>query len=327
MIISWNKFVRRSSSIATICNLDDFQIKPRFSSNILKLINYLIALVKSGSIIWANRKKNNVLVLALPPNFLLYLIGWIRLSNKRTKIIADCHNGTFSKKWMSFPGIKYLLYKVDLVLVHNEDFYNQLLKDTLISSKNSLVIPDPPAISGVEMIDKDPSNRTIVFPASFSKDEPISELIECLSDDSFQNLNCTLFITGPSYKLDASKLRELSSIKNVEITGFLERKEYENLLKNSVGILALTKFEKIQLSATNEAVGYLSIPIYSKTVILEKMYHDVGLPVNKNLSDFNLVLRSLLSNTEELMKNIVYERKRRYDEWRSDYSHHFGIKK
>jgi len=324
MIISWGNYIRRSSSISELTGLNELQFQSRFKKIILKPIDYFLAFIRSLYSVVKFRNKTELIVLVLPPNFLLYLVPFISITaRKNTKIYADCHNSTFAKKWRKMPFFEFFLQKCDLIIVHNEDFRTKIYNT--YSFKNLQVIPDPPSIPNQMNLNdlKRLKDDYFVLPASFASDEPIDELIYYLKSNRFQELGSRIYITGPSHKLDKSIIKVIDQINNVSLTGFLSNNEYEILLKHSTGVLCLTKHESIQLCAINEAIGFGSVPIFSATNTLTKMYENVGVRVDVTLNDIHEKLLECLAKKDYLLEKSLDFKLSQVHEWSVNYGKYF----
>ncbi|PAC34380.1 glycosyltransferase [Caldifermentibacillus hisashii] len=257
---------------------------PTPNNKILKLIKYAMNIFTMLTILIKN--KPEIIWLQLPPSFLMPIPLLVRgFFKKRAMVIADCHNGLFSKKWFSIPFTKTLLNKCDVILVHNEDIFKHAIR-LGVNSEKLFILEDKPNLDVT--INKDikihNTEKIVLFPASFNVDEPIEVLLEtCKKMENFK-----FVITGKyQNKVDMSRIP-----KNVTLTGWLPKEEYIKILEKSDILLGLTLYDGIQLSVANEGVSYEKPMVLSSTDTLKKLFYK-GVVFTDN-------------NPDSLKSNIIY---------------------
>jgi hypothetical protein len=185
----------------------------------------------------------------------------------KCKVVADVHTGFLvADNWKGYvlnkPFAKFLRM-ADLILVHNENILQLLPNNTKVKT---LVVYDPWHL--IETFSRDAQERYIVFPASFSPDEPIKEIITSIKASG---LNVKIYITGDWRR--QPKLRKYAS-SNIIFTDFLPYEEYNKLLSGAVGIITGTKREYTALNSAWEAVRYLKPLALTETVTLKNIFGD-----------------------------------------------------
>lgn len=241
-------------------------------SRLIKGLHYLLHFGKTISTLRA--RKPAVVWLQLPQVPLLWAVLLYRLLfARRTKVVADCHNAMFRPPWSKVPLGISLLASCDLVLVHNVDMLQAALALGVPASR-TLVLEDVPPIPGVVPGDAPPSlfaskpRPWILFPGSFSADEPVSELLAAAKVLD----RGTLVMTGKLSNA-ARNHHDLSNVPpNVIMPGYLPLQEFDALLRHADLVLALTRFDGIQLSVCNEALGYAKPMVVSDTPLLRSLF-------------------------------------------------------
>jgi glycosyltransferase involved in cell wall biosynthesis len=246
----------------------------------------------------------------LPVLLVAFIYKWV--INPHVRIVADCHNAMIRPLWLKIPFCRYLLAKADVNLVHNEDVLQKAI-ELDIEPNNILVLEDRPA--QLETNNKGQSTEFkspwVLFPSSFSVDEPVEELVAAAS--FLQNV--TFVLTG-----DPSRCHRLHDIKkfpeNIVLTGFLPVEELDKLLCRADAVLGLTKYDGIQLSACNEAVGARSPIVLSNTETLKKLFYKGAVFVNSEKPEAiaNGIVTAI-ENRERLASEVSELRNERLKNW------------
>lgn len=205
------------------------------------------------------RRRPEVLIVMAPPFPLVLLaLVWRRLSG--CLVIADCHSGAVVGRPMSAR----LAERADLVIVT----LPQLTK----GFPRAVAVHDPLAA-----ISPGAAHDTVLFPASWEKDEPVDALLEAarlLPDISFA-------ITGRAPE-------GLVPPGNVRLAGFLSRADYLSLLTGAPLVLALTTEEDTMQQAGYEAAAAGRPVVASDTKALRSYFRDAAVyaaPTGPSLAD------------------------------------------
>lgn len=214
-------------------------------------------------------KKPDVVWIQLPPLPALTAAAIYKLfSLKKVRLVGDCHNSMLRSPWATFPTAIWHLNFCDVLLVHNLEQLT-VIKEMGVKSPVE-VLEDAPATMRFQVERKLDFNikPKILFPASFSEDEPIAEVFaaaELIPEMEF-------YITGNIQR--ATGRHDLSKRpSNVILTGFLSLNDFEQLFSTCDVILGFTKYEGIQLSVCNEAVGAGKPMVLSQTKILQSLFY------------------------------------------------------
>lgn len=218
------------------------------------------------------KERPSTLILQLPQGPLL-LEGVLLKKVFNCKLVVDVHTGFVyghSLKWLILnKSFNKLLNYADLVIVHNPELLNIL--DPSIIAKTEVVYDPWMFIDSTQQTSS--SDKYLVFPASFSPDEPLIEVLSAVNEHK----SIKVVVTGNYYR-NLSMLRFSSS--HVEFTGFLDREDFEKLLSNSFGIISGTKDEYTLMMSAWEAVAFHKPLILSETKTLRNMFDDYALFYN-----------------------------------------------
>lgn len=206
----------------------------------------------------------NVVFAQLPQGPLLYLLAKLK-KEINFFLVVDVHTAFLVydswKGWiLNWPFKKYLNH-ADLILVHNESVLD-LLPTHL--KRKAIVLYDPmpriDAATGTQLGD------SIVFPASWHKDEPIEFVLEeyIKSETPFK-----IIITGKPKRNEI--VRKYSVTGKVVFSGYLPDSQYFDLLAKARCVIAATTREYTMLSAVWEALSLDKPLIVSKTRTLYKI--------------------------------------------------------
>ncbi len=276
LFLCWNRYQRRTIELCRYFNITPFFISKSFGKSYFVLFNYFVQSLSTFGCL--AKKQPDIIWVQMPPVPLLYIAFFYTTAFCReTILVADCHNSMIRPLWLKWPFVKPLLRRCSVVLVHNEEVRREALSLGL-SPANLRVLGDRPAdIDCSVLADASPviERPHILFPSSFSDDEPIDEVLSAarLYPDAL------FYLTGDPRR--AVGRHDLSCVpENVRVTGFVPEEEFNRLLCGASVVLALTKKEGIQLSACNEAIGAGRPLIVSGTSILRELFGKAALPLD-----------------------------------------------
>jgi glycosyltransferase involved in cell wall biosynthesis len=292
--LAWAEFQRRQVSMAPIagfaCRFLPLRYKGR--NHVKRALHYLLLGWRTLALLRAERPR--VLWLQLPQMPLLWTALFYRaLFDRRVRLVADCHNAVFTPPWSKVPFGLSLLPRCDVVLVHNEHVRTQALAAGL-PAERTLVLEDvPPSPGDVAVLspaDSACATRAaqvpplfngrprpwVLFPGSYSRDEPVAEVLEAARLLTSGTVTITGRITSA-----ARNGHDLSNApSNVLLAGYLPVAEFDALLAHCDLVLALTKFDGIQLSVCNEALGVAKPMVMSNTPLLRELFGSAAVAVD-----------------------------------------------
>lgn len=277
LFIAWAPFQRRAVTMQSAFGYELHHLGISFTWRALRGFEYVIKALQTLYFLLSRRPQ--VLWLQMPPAPLLYLAFLYRcLLQPQLTIIADCHNATFRKPWIQFPGVIALLNHCEQIIVHNPWVEQQalsfgiraerliVLRDRPLSNpavEANLVYNQHNLSTEIPLI----SHPWLLVPCSFNDDEPIAELLAAatLAPD------LTFVVTGNPAR--AKGRHHWDTLPpNVVFTGFVSEAIFNHLLAEADAVVCLTKLEGIQLSAANEAMSYGKAMVLAHTQLLRTFF-------------------------------------------------------
>lgn len=312
--IAWIGFQRRQVSMQQFFGFEVFFFPVERRVNKLRKA-YIYAKTAWKTFFLLKEQKPDVVWVQLPQTPLLWVCLIYRLFiAKNMQIVADCHNAIFRAPWNTLPFTKSALNACNAVVVHNDSVLAQAANDGVTQEK-LVVVEDPPAnFDGVESYVCSLPRPWVVFPASFAADEPVEELIAAARLVP----EVTILTTGNTRNIKNKTLLETKP-SNMHFLGFLSISDFDSLIMSSDAVLALTRFDGIQLSVCGEAVGAAKPLIVSDTSLLRRLYPEASIFVLPNAESIAWGIREALLNKNALsseMQEFRAETIQRYREQR-----------
>ncbi len=278
---------------------------------LLRPLQYVGHVIKTFSLL--RKKRPSVIWVQLPQVPLLTAALWYRrLVDSEVRIIADCHNRILNAPWSKWPGLVGQLNACDVVLVHNQRVMPKV-EAMGVRTDKLRILEDPPAqIRESQLQPAGFPQPWVLFLASFSPDEPISELITAarLAPD------INFVLAG-----DANRARgrhDLSDCpKNVILPGYLSGDALDSAIGTTSAVLALTKLDDAQLSSAAEAIGAGRPMVLSDTPVTRELYYKGGVFVDTD--DPAAILRGCriaFSDEARLSEEALALRNERHASWR-----------
>jgi hypothetical protein len=251
--IVWKKFQRRVEVLAPYLDLEIcyFHYSWEEKSKIFKALSYFLKSIDTFKCLFQN--KPILVFVQFPPTPALYcvtLYSWLTGS----RYVSDCHIGLTNAHWLNWIYAKKLLAK-GLVIVHNEHLVEQVATSVKVrpfvvrdgvAKKQSIEAGKNALLDDLGLSPK----RYVIFPCSFSSDEPVQEVIEAA-----RMLPEIMFVmTWYTEKLSRNIRDTLPS--NVLLTDYLQIGDYNCLFANSGVVLGLTIYEAVQLACMQEAMAF-----------------------------------------------------------------------
>lgn len=312
LFISWIGFQRRIASMDQILGFDVVYVPPPSESKWLKPLGYALQTLRTATAVLVRRPA--VIWTQSPPSFLPHILLALRPIAGGYKIVVDCHQSVFEPPWTQVAGATAAMNRCDIVLVHNKET-GALAEGIGVAPERILILEDPPSeLDAPEPGRAEDPNAPpcVIVPCSFAPDEPIPVLIAAarlLPEVRF-------LVTGSRRKAEGlGYLRDCP--QNVRFTDYLPVPEFERLFVNASVVLGLTKFEGIQLSVANEALGANRALVLSDTRILRAMFGEAALFAKTTPEDIAARLREALALRPELEMRSAALKTRRNEDWRA----------
>ncbi len=182
-----------------------------------------------------------------PPSFCPMAVAFYR-SVFKYRMAVDCHNAAFEKPWIRVPFYLSMLCTADLVIVHNDEWLDYLQKQ----------YPDVPLFCLPDPIPEFPEKQTtgshVLISMSYSRDEPVCEVLEGIRIYRNAGGEIEFKVTGNWRKMEKLCL-EFHEVDGLEFTGFVSNEHYRELLLTAIGVGAFSVRDMVQQCATIEALG------------------------------------------------------------------------
>lgn len=275
--VAWTRFQRRQDSMVPITGFECiFFARSTKSGWRATALDYVNLARRTWRLL--RERRPAVLWIQLPPVALLWVaLAARRMLAPRMKLVADCHNAMFRPPWSRIPAGVGWLRRCDAVLVHNDSVLRDALALGVPAARLRVLEDVPPHVRDLDAASSAalPSalpetlpRPWILLPGSFSVDEPIAELAEAAR----LMPGATFIITGRTERA-ARHGHDLSTLpSNVVTPGYLDRDSFDALMRTADLVLGLTRFEGVQLSVCNEAIGFGKPMVVSDTQVLRSLF-------------------------------------------------------
>lgn len=273
--LAWTAFQRRQVSMADLAGFECvfLPLPSGVKGRLGKAWQYARLFVQTVGLL--RRRRPATVWFQLPQVPLMWAAMLYRLVfNRRARLVADCHNAMFRPPWSRVPFGLSAMGRCDLILVHNEAVLKVALDMGLPRDRTRVLEDVPPLVAmptqlpAVPRLLADRPRPWVLFPGSFSADEPVQELL-----DAARLLAGGVVVMTGRVANAAKHGHDLSQVPpNVVMPGFLSLDDFEALLMHCDVVLALTKFDGIQLSVCNEALGFGKPMVVSDTPLLRSMF-------------------------------------------------------
>lgn len=320
IFISWSSHHSHTQQLGDALGANIYYVNNLINSRgLIWRLFFLIDYISKGfrTLIIILKENPEVVFVQNPPSFAIIVVVLISFI-KRIKVVSDTHNGAFEEPWFSVPLHKWALKKANLVIVHNQQLFNELKNKADLKSVHFKVLNS--RITDFSSVKKEiqPEKYFLII-STFHGDEPMDRLLEGirLFNSEYEG-NIKFKVTG-NYKKKPLLYSEYSKDKNIEFLGFVDQIKYNYLLVNAFGVISLSTRDKVQQFSLMEAIG-AEVPFIStdnmtnKALFGEKMILTKNEPtcISKSIIKF-LKINDILSNDVKLIKRELS------DKWKSDF--------
>jgi glycosyltransferase involved in cell wall biosynthesis len=318
--LAWAAFQRRQASMAPLVGFECLFLPMPYKghSSLRRAGAYLMLALRT----WRElmRRRPAELWLQLPQVPLLWVALVYRLlAPAPVRLVADCHNAMFRPPWSRVPLGLRLLASCDLVVVHNDEVARQaqglglpehllrVLEDVPARLEAGVLAPPVPALLTGR------PRPWVLFPGSYGADEPVAEVLEAARQLRGQGV---LVVTGRVSNARRNGHDIASAPPDAVLTDYLPLHEFEALLMHCDVVLALTRYDGIQLSVCNEALGFGRAMVMSDTPLLRRLFGSAAVLVDS--SDPAALVRAIdaaAARRIELEDAAAALATRRRDDW------------
>lgn len=282
--LAWAEFQRRQVSMADMADFECVFLPLAYKgrSHVVRALHYGLLMVRT--LLLLCRRRPARLWMQLPQMPLLWVgLAYRALFNRRVQLIADCHNAVFKPPWSELPWGISLLARCDLTLVHNGDVLKQALALGVTAERLRVLEDVPPlrdaAVRGpVPAIYAGRPHPWVLFVGSYGHDEPVAEVLQAARRMG----NGVLALTGRLSNATKNG-HDISTVPdNVVLTGYVPVETFDALLSHCDVVLGFTKFDGIQLSVCNEALGFGKPMVMSDTPLLRALFGSAAVMVDSS---------------------------------------------
>ncbi len=157
--------------------------------------------------------------------------------------------------------------------------------------------------------------KNILLISSFHDDEPIEEALDAMS--KFWGSDIYFYISG-DYRRAKKVLSKLHVAENIIFTGFLEDKDYINLLFSVDAIMVLTTIDYCLLCGCYEAVAAEKPLITSDTQVLKSLFNQAVF-VKPNAHSISNGIKRVVKDLDEYKSKIIELKRELKREWAKKY--------
>jgi glycosyltransferase involved in cell wall biosynthesis len=292
------EYQRRSIELAKVFNAELILYD-------LDSMNRLLKYIYGGiSTIYNLIDKRPKLVYGQNPSLILTLLLAVMKPLFGYKLVIDRHTNfklTSNKGLVDYVYHRisdFTLRKSDLTIVTN-DYLAKLVQK---KRGHSIVLEDKlPDMrnNGTKQLD---GSYNIAFVTSFSKDEPIIEVIEALKDI---NDDVNLYVTGNNKKYDSKVIDDAKKISNIHFTGYLSENDFMTLLHSVDAIIVLTKFDYTMTCGAYEGVSIGKPMILSNTSVIKDYFTKGVIYCEPEKQSILNSVRELIQNHDKMQKEIL----------------------
>jgi Glycosyl transferases group 1 len=316
--LAWAVFQRRQVAMAPLAGFECLFLPLTYKggSHFMRGLHYLVLAWRTWRVLALHRPQE--LWLQLPQVPLLWVALLYRTFSLRPmRIVADCHNAMFSPPWSSMPGGISLLSRCELVLVHNDQMLAAALALGLPADKLR-VLEDVPAAQ-MPKPEAPPAwladlpRPWVLMAGSYGRDEPVAEVLQAAGSLVGQ---ATVIITGRLSNAQRNGHDISAPPANVRLTDYVPVQQFDNLMGNADVVLALTRFDGIQLSACNEALGFGRALVVSDTPLLRRMFDSAAVVADSgDPAALANAIRAAAARQRVLENASAALARRRRDDW------------
>jgi hypothetical protein len=284
LYLAWAEFQRRQVSMAELVDFECHFLPLAYkgSSHTRRALNYARLFWRTLRLLRQRRPPRVWLQL---PQMPLLWAAWLyrAVFDHRVQLIADCHNAVFKPPWSRWPLGVSMLARCDLVLVHNDDVLAQALA-LGVPAQRLRVLEDVPPLRDTDPRGPVPAafagrpHPWVLFAGSYGRDEPVAEVLRAagLLETG------VLALTGRLTNAAKNGHDIADPPPQAVLTDYVPVADFDALLSHCDVVLAFTKFDGIQLSVCNEALGFAKPMVMSDTPLLRGLFGHAAVAVDSS---------------------------------------------
>lgn len=245
-------------------------------------------------------RRPDVIIVMQPPVVALLCVA---VHARQATIVGDLHSGVFSdRRWRwALPLVTYVLRSRGLAIVPNAEVADACSRRRV----DAAVVPAGITAAPPRTLGADREHPIVLVPLTYSFDEPIDSIIEAASLVP----EARWLLTGKT-----PSALESAAPTNIEFTGYLDDRTYEDLRLSASVICALTTEESTMQSAGFEALASATPLVTSPTRVLRAYFENAAEYANPTPTDIARAVRSQLAAPAQWSQRMADLRTTRIDE-------------
>ena len=321
IFISWTSYHSHTQLLGNALGANIFYINHLITSRkilwkLFFIIDYLYKSYKTLIIIIQN--KPEIVVVQNPPSIAPIVIVFFGLFAKY-KIVLDSHNGAFERPWVDFPFHKWALEHAEVVIIHNDQLFNEVTIKENFQHVKFLKLGSRPYLFDKVLSDVQKIPYFIVI-STFHSDEPMKILLEGIKEFNKINTAGIKFKITGNYEKNLNLCSEFSRENNVEFMGFIKQEEYNNLLVNAFGSISLSTRENVQQFSVIESIS-AGIPFISSDNLTNRdLFGDKMILTENSPPAIAKSIELFIKDRNKLEVNVQEIRKILIEKWENDFN-------
>jgi len=294
VVLGWVHFHTRNEGLADELGgvTRYIQWGPR-GNPFVAVLRYLVQFAMTMVVLVRDRPRR---VVCMVPPFPALMACLLYGGLARAAVVGDVHTYPLvGSTWRPFlPFTAWLLRRSRGAVVTNEANAAILRRRDV----HTLVLDDTPALRDGRDSQDPAGGRQIVVPASFDSDEPILEIIGAAR----LHPDMHVVITGRD---TAGVLVDVDMPPNVEVTGFVPRSSYEELLAGADVVCALTTLDNCMQQAGYEAMAWGRPLVTSNTYELRSYFGEAARYASPRAASIGAAWADALAARDDLHAKMV----------------------
>lgn len=280
----------------------------------IRFIRYLILSIRTVGYLF--KKRPRVLIVQ-NPSIILAFVACIFRGCFKYILIVDRHSNF---KLQNTAGLlmyffhflsKFTVKIADITIVTNHYLAEIVNK----WGGKAFVLPDKiPELSLANPIQLD-GQTNVVYVCSFSKDEPVEEVIDAFGrmEDVF------LYITGSYNSLLGRNIKKSCNFSNIKFSGFLDERSYQSLMISADLVLVLTKQEHTLTCGAYESIALSKPMVLSNTNTIRGYFSKGAVYCDPNPVTITAAIRQALNTVEKLQEEVNQLKEELNMQWEKDF--------
>lgn len=254
------------------------------------------------------RERPSVIFVMTPPVFACVPI-WLYCAVTGARFCIDAHSGAFlDPRWSGLIFLhRFFSRRAIATIVTNAHLHDQVRS----WGSRAVIVPDVPVALPSSAGAPAQTARSMTFVATFAIDEPVAEFF--LAAASIPDVK--FYVTGNHRKCPP----DVMALKpgNVELLGFVSRRDYVERIRQTDAVLALTTLDHTMQRAAYEAI-YAGRPVVTSDFELLRREFPIGtVHVAVTAEGIGAGIRKMLDGLDAYTREAEVLRKRKLERWNS----------